>query len=172
MSALVPRPSSSPRPAPSGGRSRECLSFKLGDEHYGIDILCVQELRGYETPTHIAGAHPSVLGVLNLRGVVVPVVDLRMRFGVEAKVDTLTVTAVLNVGGRTIGAVVDAVSDVVELQAQQIQPPPQFSTSFDTRCINGIGNIRQGDQDVLLQLLDVEQLMGSAELGLSGPAAA
>ncbi len=151
----------------AASQARECLSFRLGQENYGIDILAVQELRGYEPPTRIAGAPGAVLGVLNLRGVIVPVVDLRLHLGVEPRFDALTVTVVLNVGGSTIGAVVDSVADVVALPAAQIRPAPEFSGLFDAQCINGIGCTRQGDDELLLLLLDVEQLMASPELGLA-----
>ena len=111
--------------------AREYLSFRLGTEEYGIDILRVQEIRGYEQPTRLVGAPEFIRGVLNLRGVIVPIVDLRVRFGIDAGFDTFTVTVVLNVAGRTVGAVVDSVSDVLELSADNIKPAPEFNGAID-----------------------------------------
>ncbi len=145
----------------------ECLTFRLGAEEYGIDILRVQEIRGYEQPTRIANAPPYIKGVLNLRGVIVPIVDLRLKFGFARVVyDGVTVTVVLNVGGRTVGAVVDSVSDVIELTDDQIKPAPEFSSEVDAGYIVGIGVARQGEQERTLILVDIEQLMASSELGL------
>jgi len=147
----------------------ECLTFRLGGEEYGIDILRVQEIRGYENPTRIANAPSFVKGVLNLRGVIVPIVDLRLKFGMEhAAYDAITVTVVLNVAGRTLGAVVDSVSDVIELKGDQIKPAPQFNTSVDAGYITGIGAFKQGDLDRMLILVDIEELMSSPDMGLIG----
>jgi purine-binding chemotaxis protein CheW len=147
----------------------ECLTFRLGGEEYGIDILRVQEIRGYEHPTRIANAPSFVKGVLNLRGVIVPIVDLRLKFGLEhAAYDGVTVTVVLNVAGRTLGAVVDSVSDVIELKGDQIKPAPEFNTSVDAGYITGIGAFKQGDLDRMLILVDIEELMSSPEMGLIG----
>lgn len=149
---------------------RECLTFRLGAEECGIDILRVQEIRGYEQPTRIANAPAFVMGVLNLRGVIVPVVDLRLKFGLEdLAYDTITVTAVLNVAGRTVGAVVDAVSDVVELTPNQVKPAPDFNSTICSRHVIGIGAMTQGDRDRMLILLDIEALMSSASMGLIEP---
>ena len=150
--------------------ARECLSFRLGDEEYGIDILRVQEIRGYEVPTHIVGAPKYVRGVLNLRGTIVPVVDLRLRFGMEARFDASTVTVVLNVGGRTVGAVVDSVSDVLQLSPAQIKPAPAFSDDVNTDYINGLGTIDQGGTHRMLILMDIERLMGGIDVGHSAAA--
>jgi len=149
-----------------GEAARECLSFRLGEEEYGIDILRVQEIRGYEQPTRIVGAPPFVRGVLNLRGVVVPIVDLRLRFGLDANFDTATVTVVLTLGGRTIGAVVDAVSDVLRLSAAQIKPAPEFSGVVDASYIDGIATIDEGTRQRMLILMDIERLMSGADIGL------
>jgi len=147
----------------------ECLTFRLGGEEYGIDILRVQEIRGYEPPTRIANAPAFVKGVLNLRGVIVPIVDLRMKFGLEhAAYDTVTVTVILNVAGRTLGAVVDSVSDVIALRGDQIKPAPQFNASVDASFITGIGAFRQGELDRMLILVDIEELMASPDMGLIG----
>jgi purine-binding chemotaxis protein CheW len=170
-----PRTEASAGTSPNAGQSghaaallRECLTFRLGAEEYGIDILRVQEIRGYEQPTRIANAPSFVKGVLNLRGVIVPVVDLRLKFGLPKVVyDAITVTVVLNIAGRTVGVVVDAVSDVVELEADQVKPSPEFNSSVDSGHIIGIGTMRQGDRARMLILVDIEALMSSAEMGLS-----
>jgi purine-binding chemotaxis protein CheW len=147
----------------AGGESREFLTFRLGAEHYGIHILKVQEIRGYDRPTVIANAPAFIKGVINLRGVIVPVLDLRIRFGLEASYDAATVVIVLNVAQRVIGVVVDAVSDVVPLPLSSIQPPPEFaSTVLDTRYITGLATI----DGRLLILLDIEALMSGADMGL------
>jgi purine-binding chemotaxis protein CheW len=149
--------------------ARECLTFRLGAEEFGIDILKVQEIRGYENPTRIAGAPPFIKGVLNLRGVIVPIIDLRLKFALEkAAYDAFTVTVILNVSGRVVGAVVDSVSDVIELKGDQIKPAPQFNASVDGGYITGIGVLKQGEQERMLILVDIEQLMAGADMGLAG----
>ncbi len=149
---------------------REVLSFRLGAEEYGIDILRVQEIRGYEPPTRVAGAPEFIKGVVNLRGVIVPVVDMRIRFGLaEVQYNTFTVVIVLNVAGRTVGMVVDSVSDVLELGAGQIKPAPDFSAAIDAAFITGLGTVRHGDEERMLILMDIEQLMRSPEMGLTDP---
>jgi purine-binding chemotaxis protein CheW len=147
--------------------SAEYLSFRLGGEEYGIDILKVQEIRGYGEPTRIANSSAFIKGVVNLRGVIVPIVDLRVKFGLsEVNYNDLTVTIVLNIGSRVIGMVVDSVSDVIELQAKDIKPAPAFSAAMSTEHITGIGTISNGDQQRMLILLDIEKLMGSSDMGL------
>jgi purine-binding chemotaxis protein CheW len=159
-----------PRPQ-TAGQFRECLTLHLGDEEYGIDILRVQEIRGYEAPTRLANAPPFIKGVLNLRGIIVPVVDLRMKFGLErVEYSPLTVTVILNVAGRTLGAVVDGVSDVIELTPQQIKPAPEFDHDIGAGHLVGMGVIPQGEGDGkperMLILVDIEHLMASSDLGL------
>ncbi len=147
---------------------REVLSFKLGAEEYGIDILKVQEIRGYEAPTRIANSPAYIKGVVNLRGVIVPIVDMRIRFGMDAvDYNAFTVTIVLNIFGRTVGMVVDSVSDVLELQAGQIKPAPEFNGAIDATHITGLGTVKTGDTERMLILMDIEQLMASADMGLS-----
>ncbi len=147
---------------------REFLTFRLGSEEYGIDILKVQEIRSYEAPTKIANAPAYLKGVVNLRGVIVPIVDLRVKFNClneqgEAEINSFTVVIVLNVKGRVVGAVVDSVSDVMQLNDQAIQPAPEISASaVDTSYITGIANVSER----LLILMDIESLMSSAEMGL------
>ena len=143
----------------------EFLTFRLGGEEYGIDILKVQEIRSYEPPTRIANAPAFIKGVVNLRGVIVPIVDLRLRLGCEsAEYSALTVVIVLNVKGRVVGAVVDSVSDVLELAKDAIKPAPEMASAVDASFITGIGSV--GER--MLILMDIEGLMASQEMGLVG----
>jgi len=145
----------------------EFLTFRLGEEEYGIDILRVQEIRSYEQPTRIANAPHFIKGVVNLRGVIVPIIDLRLKLGCEkSEYGDFTVVIVLNVRGRVIGAVVDSVSDVLELAREQIKPAPELSSSIDANFITGIGTVKTGDAMRMLILMDIEGLMSSAEMGL------
>ncbi len=147
--------------APTG--AREYLTFRLDQEEYGIDILKVQEIRGYEPPTRIANAPEFIKGVVNLRGVIVPIVDLRLKLGCDsAEYDSFTVVIVLNVRGRVVGAVVDSVSDVLQLSKEAVKAAPELSSSMDTSFITGIGNV--GDR--MLILMDIEGFMSSADMGL------
>jgi purine-binding chemotaxis protein CheW len=149
------------------GTPREVLSFKLGAEEYGIDILKVQEIRGYENPTRIANAPSFMKGVVNLRGVIVPIVDMRVRFALDdVKYDAFTVVIILNVANRTVGVVVDSVSDVLELSTDQIKPAPEFNGTIDSTYITGLGTVKSGDDERMLILMDIEQMMSSAEMGL------
>lgn len=149
------------------GTPREVLSFKLGAEEYGIDILKVQEIRGYENPTRIANAPAFMKGVVNLRGVIVPIVDMRVRFALEdVKYDTFTVVIILNIANRTVGVVVDSVSDVLELTSDQIKPAPEFNGTIDSTYITGLGTVKSGTDERMLILMDIEQMMSSAEMGL------
>lgn len=141
----------------------EYLTFRLGEEEYGIDILRVQEIRSYEQPTRIANAPAFIKGVVNLRGVIVPIVDLRLKLAcASAEYNAFTVVIVLNVKGRVVGAVVDSVSDVLELTQDHVKPAPEMSASIDTGFITGIGSV--GER--MLILMDIEALMSSAEMGL------
>ncbi|MBL8363219.1 MAG: chemotaxis protein CheW [Rubrivivax sp.] len=160
---------------PAAGEARasggEFLTFKLGAEEYGIDILRVQEIRSYEQPTRIANAPSFIKGVVNLRGVIVPIIDLRLKLNCEkAEYNDFTVVIVLNVKGRVIGAVVDSVSDVLELQKEHIKPAPELDSAIDSGYITGIGSIKTGQGDDagerMLILMDIEGLMSSAEMGL------
>jgi len=139
--------------------ANEFLTFRLGAEEYGIDILKVQEIRSWETPTAIASAPAFVKGVIDLRGSIVPIFDLRLRFGLaEPRYDGSTVVIILNLARRVVGIVVDAVSDVIALAAQQVRPTPQIGSGLDTRFITGLGAL--GDR--MLILADIEQLMEAA----------
>ncbi|MFO1217088.1 MAG: chemotaxis protein CheW [Burkholderiaceae bacterium] len=154
--------------AAAGARGGEYLTFRLGDEEYGIDILRVQEIRSYEPPTRIANAPPHIKGVVNLRGVIVPIVDLRLMLGcANAEFNHVTVVVVLNVKGRVVGAVVDSVSDVLELGAGSIKPAPAMNASVEAEHITGIGAVPAEQGERMLILLDIEGLMAGAGLGMS-----
>jgi len=143
------------------GAVAEYLTFTLGKEEYGIDILKVQEIRGYDVVTHIANAPEFIKGVINLRGVIVPIVDMRIKFKVgEATYHEFTVVIIMNVLGRIIGMVVDGVSDVVALNPEQIKPAPEMGTALDTGYITGLGTLN----DQMLILVDIEKLMSSEEM--------
>ena len=148
----------------SDGERLEFLTFRLGAESYGIEILKVQEIRGYEKPTVIANAPAFIKGVINLRGVIVPILDLRIKFDLaDVGYDEFTVVIVLKVAGRVLGVVVDAVSDVVSLGREAIRPPPEFATSvFDTKYITGLANVDDG----MLILLDIEKLLTGSDMAL------
>jgi purine-binding chemotaxis protein CheW len=146
--------------AEQGGQ--EFLTFRLGGEEYGIEILKVREIRNWEDPTAIVNAPDFIKGVINLRGTIVPIVDLRVKFHGEAKYDEFTVVIILSVADRMIGVVVDAVSDVMTLAPNQIRPAPSFGEGVDTRFIKGMGTV--GER--MLILTDVEQLMTSREMQL------
>lgn len=148
---------------PIDGGAGEYLTFVLGAEEYAIDILKVQEIRGYETPTTIANAPAFIKGVINLRGAIVPIVDLRLKFGVgHAEYTAFTVVIILNVAGRIVGIVVDGVSDVIALSAGQIRPAPEFSAAVDTRYLQGLATV---DERMLI-VMDIERLMLSAGMAL------
>ena len=141
----------------------EFLTFRLGEEEYGIDILKVQEIRGYDAITQIANSPDFIKGVVNLRGIIVPIIDMRIKFRLgTAEYDQFTVVIILNVSGRIMGIVVDGVSDVINLDSDQIRDAPEFGTAIDTEYIRGLGTV----DDRMLILLDIEKLMGSREMGL------
>ena len=141
----------------------EFLTFKLGAEEYGVDILKVQEIRGYGTVTRIPEAPDFVRGVINLRGTIVPVVDMRLKFKLgKADYNTFTVMIILNVADRVVGMVVDSVSDVVALTPAQMRPAPELGASVGAQFLTGIGTL---DQRMLI-LVDIERLMTSAEMAL------
>lgn len=142
---------------------QEFLTFTLGKEEYGVEILKVQEIRSYEQVTTIANAPEFIKGVVNLRGIIVPVVDMRIKFNLgKAEYDQFTVVIILNVAGRVVGMVVDGVSDVISLGAEQMRPAPDFSSTFDTKYITGLGTL---DERMLI-LVDIEKLMGAADMAL------
>ena len=141
----------------------EFLSFTVGDEAYGIDIQKVQELRGYDAVTRIANAPAYIKGVVNLRGIIVPIIDMCIKFDLgEPSYDQFTVVIVLNIGGRVVGMVVDSVSDVITLSAEQIKPAPEMGSTLDTDYLIGLGTL----EERMLILVDIDRLMSSEEMGL------
>ena len=159
-----------------GELQSEFLTFRIGAEEYGIDILRVQEIRSYEPPTRIANAPPFIKGVINLRGAIVPIVDMRLKLGCVgvgegegeyAQYNDFTVVIVLNLRGRMVGAVVDSVSDVLALAQDSIRPAPEISSAVDIGFITGIASLAGR----MLILLDIEGLMSSPEMGLVNSAA-
>jgi purine-binding chemotaxis protein CheW len=152
--------------SPTPFSAQEWLTFRLGKEEYGMNILRVQEIRSYEKPTRIANMPDYLKGVVNLRGVIVPILDLRMRFGMtDLRYDGVTVTIVLNVGGQIVGAVVDSVSDVLELKRDDVKPFPEMTTSVESRFITGIGSLKHDGADRMLILLDIASLVASMKIG-------
>ena len=145
------------------GGIHEFLTFRLGGEEYGIDILRVQEIRSFETCTHIANAPAFILGVINLRGVIVPIIDMRLRFQFDHAVeDDSTVTIVLALEKCVVGIVVDAVSDVITLSRDQMRQAPEFSSAVDSKHILAIGTVEQR----MLILIDIVKLMAGPGMGL------
>ncbi|KAA8729526.1 MAG: chemotaxis protein CheW [Ewingella americana] len=142
---------------------QEFLIFTLGDEEYGIDILKVQEIRGYDQVTRIANTPAFIKGVTNLRGVIVPIIDLRVKFAQQnVEYNENTVVIVLNFENRVVGIVVDGVSDVLSLTQEQIRPAPEFAVTLSTEYLTGLGSL--GDR--MLILVDIEKLLSSEEMAL------
>ncbi|MFN0316271.1 MAG: chemotaxis protein CheW [Burkholderiales bacterium] len=161
--AATPQQASSSSAAIPLATDREFLTFTLGKEEYGIEILKVQEIRGYDAVTTIPNAPEFIKGVINLRGVIVPIVDMRIKFSLgSAEYNQFTVVIILNFGNRVVGMVVDSVSDVITLAADQVCPAPEFSSAFDTQYITGLGTV---DQRMLI-LVDIERLMTSEDMAL------
>lgn len=149
--------------------NNEFLTFTLGSEEYGLDILKVQEIRGYDAVTSIANMPEFIKGVINLRGTIVPIVDLRIKFKMsEVVYDQFTVVIILNFGHRVVGIVVDSVSDVLTLKPEQIRAAPELSAALDTRYILGLGTVNER----MLILVDIEKLMSSGEMALVDEATA
>ncbi len=145
------------------GATPEYIAFTLDREEYGIDIQMVQELRGYDNVTRIANAPDFIKGVVNLRGTIVPIIDMRIKFDLGTPVyNQFTVVIVLNVANRVVGMVVDSVSDVITLTPAQIKPAPAMGAAFDAGYLVGMGVL---DQRMLI-LLDIERLMSAPEIGL------
>jgi len=143
--------------------AQEFLTFTLGDENYGLDILTVKEIRGYESVTKIANAPPFIKGVINLRGDIVPIVDLRIKFNVgKVTYDEFTIVIVLHIHNRIVGIVVDGVSDVVSLLKEQVLPPPNFGVAFDSRYLLGLATVNEQ----MIILVNISELISSEEMGL------
>jgi len=147
----------------SSGGTQELLTFTLGGEEYGIDILKVQEIRGYDAVTAIANTPDFIKGVINLRGIIVPIVDMRIKFQLgKAEYDEFTVVIILNVANRVVGMVVDGVSDVITLTPEQIRQAPEFGSAIDTQYVMGLGTV---DERMLI-LVDIEKLLSSSDMEL------
>jgi purine-binding chemotaxis protein CheW len=147
----------------ASAKPAEYLAFTLGQEEYGIDIQKVSEIRSYEAPTRIANAPAFVKGVVNLRGIIVPIVDMRIKFNLGTpSYDQFTVVIILNIGNRVVGMVVDRVSDVTTLLPEQIKAAPDLGQALDADYVIGLGTL---DERMLI-LIDIDQLMSSPEMGL------
>ena len=148
--------------------TREVLVFVLGAEEYGVDILKVQEIRGYEKVTPIPKAPAYLKGVVNLRGIIVPVIDLRIKFGMaDPRYDSFTVVVILMLAQRVIGIVVDGVSDVAQLGDDDVKPAPHLGSVVDGAFLAGLAT----KDDRMILLLDIEKLLSSGELDLVSRAA-
>ncbi len=144
-------------------RVKEFLTFTLGEENYALDILTVKEIRGYESVTKIANAPAFIKGVINLRGDIVPIVDLRIKFNLgSASYDEFTIVIVLNIRDRIVGIVVDGVSDVISLSQSQMRPPPNFGVAFNSRYLLGLATVNEQ----MIILVDIDELISSDELEL------
>lgn len=153
----------------TSGSTQELLTFTLGGEEYGIDILKVQEIRGYDAVTTIANTPDFIKGVINLRGIIVPIVDMRIKFKLgKAEYDQFTVVIILNIANRVVGMVVDGVSDVITLSPDQIKAAPEFGSAIDTQYVMGLGTV----DNRMLILVDIEKLMTSHDMELVETAAA
>jgi purine-binding chemotaxis protein CheW len=140
----------------------------IGKEEYAVDILKVQEIRGYEKVTPIPRSPDYLKGVVNLRGTIIPVIDLRVKFGMpDPTYDSLTVVIVMRIAGRIIGAVVDAVADVVRFGENEIREAPKLGAMVDSSYLSGV--VTQGSRMILA--LDIEKLLSAAEMNLLGEAA-
>ncbi|MCC5883207.1 MAG: chemotaxis protein CheW [Halomonas sp.] len=149
--------------AAAEAHNREFLVFSLGEEEYAIDILKVQEIRGYENVTRIANAPDFIKGVTNLRGVIVPIVDLRIKFHLDkVEYGGQTVVIVVNVEDRVVGIVVDGVSDVMTLSPEQIKPAPEFGVTLSSDFLSGLGSL----DDRMLVIVDIDKLLTSDEMEL------
>jgi purine-binding chemotaxis protein CheW len=142
--------------SPHDAVASQYLTLNLAQEEYGVDILAVREIRGWTPVTRIPQAPSYVLGVLNLRGAIVPVIDMRLRFGLPREEYTAnTVTVIVTVAGRNFGVVVDAVSDVLDVDAANLRPVPDMGTTVDTEYLKGLTAV---DERMVL-LLDVDKLL-------------
>jgi purine-binding chemotaxis protein CheW len=155
------------RPAAAMSGLRGYLTFRLGHETYCIDILHVQEIRGYSAPTRIAEAPPAIKGVVNLRGTIVPVVELRHAFDIpEPRYDAVTATIVVSVAERKAGLIVDAVADVVEFPPEQLSPPPLLEGAGAGGFITGLATVKTEERSELFIVLDIARLLAIPAIGL------
>jgi len=141
--------------------NRQFLTFWLNEQEYGLDLLRVREIRGFTSITAIPNMPTHIKGVMNLRGTVLPVVDLRLKFGMpEKEYNKFTVIVIAKSGEKTVGLVVDSVSDVVNIPAQQIDPPPDFGIAVDRNIVLGL--LKASDR--LSILLDLDKLLSESEI--------
>ena len=153
----------STRAASAGGPNQQFLTFALGQEEYGVEILKIQEIKGFSDITPLPNAPAYVKGVLNLRGTIVPIVDLRKKFGMpEEAYTTFTVIVVVQVQGKTLGFIVDAVSDVLTVAADAIQPTPDLHGQIDTACLTGLAPTGEHGEKLVI-LLDIDKVLTSVE---------
>lgn len=158
-----------PREAAAAQEILEFLTFRLGREEYGIDILQVQEIRSYEAPTRMVGTPDFIKGVIDLRGAIVPIIDLRIKLGCDkAEYDDFTVVIFLDIEGTLVGVVVDAVADVAQLAQEQIKPAPHCEGQLDAAFVRGIASVGQR----MLILIDMAALLSASELTVVQPAEA
>ncbi len=144
--------------------SNQFLTFTLGDEEYGVDILKVQEIKGYVPNTRIPNAPSDVRGVLNLRGTIVPIVDLRSKFNLGTiEYDQFTAIVVVVVQNRVMGMIVDSVSEVINIPPSDIQPPPDFGGNMNSSMLRGIAKV--GDK--LIIVLDIDTVLLGDNVGMS-----
>ena len=164
MNRFAPAGPDDPKTTAAVAYGGQYLTLRLGGEEYAIDILRVQEIRSFEEPTRMVNSPSFVKGVINLRGVIVPIADLRLKLNIEkVEYNEFTVVIILNIHGSVVGAVVDGVSDVVTLSAEEIKPAPQFDSAVDARFILGLVKLAERT----LIVMNVEALMGNAELGIA-----
>lgn len=150
-------------PERSGADGAQHLTLRLGSGEYAIDILRVQEIRSYEQPTRMVNAPDFILGVINLRGVMVPIIDLRVKLELAlVEYTQFTVVVIVQVRGGLVGTVVDAVCDVVNLSSEAIKPAPQFESAIEARFMAGLATI--GER--MLIVIDLDALLSNAEMGL------
>ena len=150
-------------------KAQQYLTFLLENQEYGIEIFKIQEIRGYAPVTPIPNVPPHVRGVMNLRGTVLPVIDLRMKFHLPAvEYNKFTVIVIATVGQKAVGLLVDAVSDVLTVAAESLREAPDFGTAVDTRFINGVFESREH----LAVALNLEELLSEHELAAAAPSAA
>ncbi|QFY44117.1 chemotaxis protein CheW [Candidatus Methylospira mobilis] len=143
--------------------TNEYLTFTLGREEYGMPILNVQEIRGYDAVTRLVDTPEFIKGIVRLRGLIVPIIDMRIKFNLaKVEYNDLTVVIIIGVAGRIVGIAVDGVSDVIALGATQIKPAPEFDSSIDTNYVTGVGIV----EDRILILVDLEELVMSRDMEL------
>jgi purine-binding chemotaxis protein CheW len=168
MAELINETPSQKKESSSQAEVRQFLAFTLGQEEYGLDLLQVQELREYEKVTQIANAPAFLKGVVNLRGIIVPIMDMRIKLGFENVIyNELTVVIILNIRGRTVGMVVDSVSDVINLSPEHMKSAPEMGTAVGTDYLLGLGTV---DERMII-LVDIDKMMSSSEIGLLEQAA-